>query len=95
MAGTGGTSSSTKPVELWTFLGFAVGKREEDSTWLFRRLFVFTRRELRVGFGTAGRAATGRREKSGVFRAEEGVEVLRANAAGDWAVWRTLETRSG
>jgi hypothetical protein len=36
MAGTGGTSSSISPAELWTFLGFGVGRRDPDNAGLAR-----------------------------------------------------------
>ena len=95
MAGTGGTSSSISPAELWTFLGFAVGKREPDNVgfargWRdeFPRFPKFPRfdnlKELRLEFEDIDMPeAYDFRFCSGVSRAEDGVTLFSNSKAGD------------
>jgi hypothetical protein len=95
MAGTGGTSSSISPAELWTFLGFAVGKRELDNAgftrgWRdeFPRFPKFPKfdnlKELRLEFEDSDMPeAYDFRFCSGVPRAEDGVTLFSNNNAGD------------
>lgn len=75
MAGTGGTSSSSPPAELWTFLDFGVGSREPEMAALGRKgaLAFPTFSEFKLELDDIEMPEAYDFRCSGVARAEEGV----------------------